>query len=137
VPPARSIVDPIYAAIENHEKRDRAWHDLEATVDEAGLRAVKQRDVDRASAAAENAAWKMARTKPSTAPGAAALLEYVTTGPITGLFELGETHDASGGWCIRRSAPRSRGIDLIVSVDPADVRLWRIVSRRAHRIARR
>ena len=33
----------------------------------------------------------MARTKLITAAGAAALLEYVTTGPITGLFELGET----------------------------------------------
>jgi hypothetical protein len=34
----------------------------------------------------------MARTKPSTAAGAAALLEYITTRPTTGLFELGETH---------------------------------------------
>jgi hypothetical protein len=33
----------------------------------------------------------MARTEPSTAAGAAALLAYITTGPITGLFELGET----------------------------------------------
>jgi hypothetical protein len=34
----------------------------------------------------------MARTKPTTAAGASALLAYITTGPITGLFELGETH---------------------------------------------
>jgi hypothetical protein len=86
------VADPIFAAIENHKKLDRAWHDLAAALDEAGARAVKQRDVDRASDAAENAAWKMARTKPSTAAGASALLEYITTGPVTGLFELGETH---------------------------------------------
>ena len=35
----------------------------------------------------------MARTKPTIAAGASALLTYVATGPITGLFELGET-----GW---------------------------------------
>ena len=46
---------------------------------------------DRACDAAEKAAWKMARTKLVTAAGAAALREYVTTGPITGIFELGET----------------------------------------------
>jgi hypothetical protein len=34
----------------------------------------------------------MARTRASTAAGAAALLAYITTGPITGLSELGETH---------------------------------------------
>jgi hypothetical protein len=45
-----------------------------------------------ASDAAENAAWKMARTRPITAAGAAALLEYITTRPTTGLFELGETN---------------------------------------------
>jgi hypothetical protein len=33
----------------------------------------------------------MARTAPITAARAAELLEYITTGPITGLFELGET----------------------------------------------
>jgi hypothetical protein len=44
-----------------------------------------------ACAAAENAAWKMARTNPTTAAGTSALLTYITTRPITGLFELGET----------------------------------------------
>jgi hypothetical protein len=33
----------------------------------------------------------MARIKPTTAAGASALLAYITTGPVTGLFELGET----------------------------------------------
>jgi hypothetical protein len=75
----------------SHKKLDRAWLDLAAALEKAGVRAVEQRDVDRASDAAENAAWKMARTKPSTAPGASALLTYIATGPITGLFELGET----------------------------------------------
>jgi hypothetical protein len=80
-----SPADPIFAAIENHKKLDMAWLDLAAALDKAGVRAVKQRDIDRASDAAENAAWKMARTKPSTAAGASALLTYISTGPITGL----------------------------------------------------
>jgi hypothetical protein len=48
-------------------------------------------DFDRASDAEEKAAWKIARTPPTTAAGAAELLEYIAVGPITGLFELGET----------------------------------------------
>jgi hypothetical protein len=84
--------DPIFAAIENHKKLNRAWLDLEAALDDAGHQAVKQLEVDRAVAAAENAAWKMARTKPSTAAGASALLTYIAIGPTTGLFELGEMH---------------------------------------------
>ena len=80
--------DPIFEAIEKHKKRDRAFFDL-CQAEEAGL--ATQRYVDRASDAAENAAWKMARTKPSTAADASALLSYVATGPVTGLFELGET----------------------------------------------
>src|ERR1035438_4668393 len=87
--PARPIIDPIFEAIENHKKKDRAFFDL-CRAEEAGL--VTERDVDRASDAAENAEWKMAWTKPSTAAGASALLTYITTGPVTGLFELGETH---------------------------------------------
>lgn len=87
LPPARPIVDPIFAAIENHKRFDRAWLDLEASLNGEGVGAVKQRAHD----AAENAAWEMARTKPSTAAGASALLTYIATGPITGLFELGET----------------------------------------------
>jgi hypothetical protein len=86
--PARPIVDPSVAALDNHRKLDRTWLDL-CRAREAGL--VKQRDVDRASDAADKAAWKMARTKPLTAAGASALLTYITTGNITGLFELGET----------------------------------------------
>jgi len=85
-PPARP--DPIFAQIENHEKLDRAYFDL-CRAREAGL--AKEHDVDQAIDAAEKAAWKMARTKPSTAAGASALLTYITTGPVTGLFELGET----------------------------------------------
>jgi len=52
-------------------------------------------DVDRASDAAKSSLENGA-DKPITAAGAAALLEYITTGPITGLFELG---DLSGGSC--------------------------------------
>jgi hypothetical protein len=33
----------------------------------------------------------MAETKPTTTAGAATMLAYITTGAITGLFELGET----------------------------------------------
>jgi hypothetical protein len=82
--------DPIFAALENHKKRDRAWLDLEHAR-EARPRTVKRSDVDRASDAAEKAAWKMARTKPGTDAGAAAMLTYITTDKSTGFFELGET----------------------------------------------
>jgi hypothetical protein len=54
----------------NHKNLDKAWLDL--------LRAgAPQRDVDRASDAEEKAAWKIARTTPTTATGAAELLEYI------------------------------------------------------------
>jgi len=33
----------------------------------------------------------MSTTRPTTFAGAAALLEYITVRPVTGLFELGET----------------------------------------------
>jgi hypothetical protein len=94
LPPACSIVDSIFAELENHQKLDKAYLDL-CRAEEAGL--AKRREVQRAGDAAEKAAWKMARTKPSTAAGASALLAYITTGPITGLFELGETrwHEAA------------------------------------------
>lgn len=85
LPPA----DPIFAAIENHQRLDKACLGLEAA---CGSRDAIKRDLDRAHDAAENAAWEMARTKPTTAAGASALLTYIATGPITGLFELGETH---------------------------------------------
>jgi hypothetical protein len=102
-PPARPIVDPIFAAIENHKKLNRAWHDLcpvleAAELDEEGygprpaadLTALR-RNEDHAHVAAEEAAWKMARTKPTTVAGASAMLSFIATNPTNGLFELGET----------------------------------------------
>jgi hypothetical protein len=62
-----------------------------AKLEEAGSPGVTCRDVERAFEAAEEAAWRLAKTKPTTAAGAAAMLAYIATGPITGLFELGET----------------------------------------------
>lgn len=80
-----SSVDPIFAALDNHRKLDKATCDL--------VRAdAPEGDIKRTGDAAERAAWRMARTKPGTAAGAAALLAYITTGPITGLFTLGETY---------------------------------------------
>jgi hypothetical protein len=81
-------MDPIFVAIDSHKEFDRAFFD-QCRAEEAGL--AKQSEVDRASAAAEEAAWRMAETKPTTAAGASAMLTYITTGPVTGLFELGET----------------------------------------------
>jgi hypothetical protein len=81
---SRASLDPIFAAIGNRKKLDRAWLDLERAD-------TRQRDAGRAHTAAEKAAWKMARTKPTTAAGASELLTYITTRPLTGLFELGET----------------------------------------------
>jgi hypothetical protein len=77
------VDDPIFAEIENHKN-------LGLARSPAGWRTT-QRDVDRASDAEEKAAWKLARITPTTAAGAAELLEYIAAGPITGLFELGET----------------------------------------------
>jgi hypothetical protein len=80
--------DPAFAALDNHRKRDRAFLDL-CRAQEAGL--ATEIDVRRASDAADDAAWRLARTEPTTEAGASALLTYITTGPITGLFVLGET----------------------------------------------
>jgi hypothetical protein len=52
---------------------------------------VKRRDVDHASDAADRAAWRMAKTMPTTLAGAAALMAYIATDKSTGFFELGET----------------------------------------------
>jgi len=79
------VIDPIFAALENHQKLDQATGDLIQS-------GAQQCDIDRADAAAEKAAWKLARIKPATAAGAAAFAAYITTGPITGLFTLGETN---------------------------------------------
>jgi hypothetical protein len=87
--------DPIFAEIESCKKLDMAWLDLRpileaAEFEESADLAALRRNHDRAAAAAEKAAWKMARTKPTTAAGAAALLTYITTEPAVGLFDLGE-----------------------------------------------
>jgi hypothetical protein len=79
--------DPIFAALERHKELDRIFNDVSGAKDEGRA---KQRDVDRASAAAENAAWKMARTRPTTVTGASAMLSYVAIAPAVGLFDLGE-----------------------------------------------
>jgi hypothetical protein len=84
--------DPIFAAIDNHRKLDRLWLNLAHLEDASSPGASPSCAVERGSAIAEQAAWKLAKTKPTTAAGAAAMLAYITTGPITGLFELGETH---------------------------------------------
>jgi hypothetical protein len=74
--------DPIFALIRDHKRLDREWLALSGKGE--------QRDVvDRASDAADKAAWAMARTQPTTIAGASAWLAYVTTGPITGLLTLG------------------------------------------------
>jgi hypothetical protein len=86
--PPRSIADPIFAAIENHEKLDKTDMEMSRAYDEGR---VTQGDVDRAGTAAVQAAWAMAESEPTTAAGASAFLTYITTRPLTGLFELGET----------------------------------------------
>jgi hypothetical protein len=87
--PTKRKIDPIFAALERHKALDRIFNDVCGARDEGRA---KRCDVDRASDAAERAAWKMARTRPTTVAGASALLTYIATGPITGLFELGETN---------------------------------------------
>jgi hypothetical protein len=82
--------DPAFEAIDNHKNADKAFLAAAAALRRAGLTALR-RDYERASDAEDNAAWKLARTKATTAAGASALLTYIATEPITGLFELGET----------------------------------------------
>jgi len=84
VPALALPVDPIFAAIENHKKRNRAWFDLEQAA-EARPRSVKRSDVSRVSVAATQAAWRMARTRPTTVAGAAAMLAYIapTRSPVS------------------------------------------------------
>jgi hypothetical protein len=86
-----TVFDPIFTAIENQRRLNEAWLHTAARADRTGNRVAKKADIDRDADAAEMAAWEMARTEPQTATGAAAMLSYITTGPITGLFELGET----------------------------------------------
>jgi hypothetical protein len=88
--------NPIFPRIEMHRKLDRAYLRL-AALEEAGLDCVTEADLERASDALERAAWKMARTKPTTVAGASAMLTYITTGNTTGLFTLGEQqwHEAA------------------------------------------
>jgi hypothetical protein len=103
---ARSKADPSLAAIEHHQRLDRAYLDLCAALDRAGLLDVRQYDVDRAIDAEQSAAWKMARTKPTTAAGASAMLTYIAVRPISGLFELGETrwHETAFRTCTKALA---------------------------------
>src|ERR1700722_818142 len=74
-------------AIDGHKEFDRAFFD-QCCAEEAGP--ATRSEVARASDAAEKAAWKMARTKPTTA--ASAMLTCITTRPLTGLFTLGGAH---------------------------------------------
>jgi hypothetical protein len=87
---ARSVhstrMHPNFDAIDGHTEFDRAFFD-QCRAEEAGP--ATRSEVDRASDAAEKAAWKMVRTKPTTA--ASAMLICITTRPLTGLFTLGET----------------------------------------------
>jgi len=85
-----TLPDPAIAALDNHRKLERMWLDVE-NLEEMGLPSPTRCDVDRRHQAAEEAALKLAETKPTTVAGAAAMLAYITTGP-TGLFELGETY---------------------------------------------
>ena len=75
------------------QQRDGPDLNLRAWLDLAGRPKSDQRYIDEAHAAAESAAWQMARTEATTTEGAAEFLAYITVGSITGLFELGET-----GW---------------------------------------
>jgi hypothetical protein len=63
-----------------------------------------------------HAAWQMATTRPTTFAGAAALLEYITVRPVTGLFELGEV-----AW--HETAFRTVAAALVRLTGGADVRL--------------
>jgi hypothetical protein len=44
-----------------------------------------------ARSAAHAAAWKLAKTTPTTLAGASTMLAYITSAPAVGLFDLGES----------------------------------------------
>jgi hypothetical protein len=83
--------DPSIAALELHKKADQIFFKRASIADERPGNPPAERDKDRASAAAEHAAWELATTEPTTIAGAAALLRYIVDGPAVGLFDLGET----------------------------------------------
>jgi hypothetical protein len=80
--------DPTLAALKHHRKLRRTWVDTEQAKEEG--RAC-QCEVARAIEAEERAAWRLAKTKPTTVAGASALLNYIVDEPAVGMFELGET----------------------------------------------
>jgi hypothetical protein len=81
--------DPILLAIATHRRLDRAWRKRSRAADAAGIWHEKAPEIDLASDAAEEAAWKMARTTPTTTAGAAIMLNYIVSG-TNGLFDMDE-----------------------------------------------
>jgi hypothetical protein len=80
--------DPIVAALQRHKVLNRYFIQVSRAEEEG--RASKD-FLDRAGEAADEAAWRMAKTRPTTVAGASAMLTYIACDKSTGFFELGET----------------------------------------------
>jgi hypothetical protein len=82
--------DPIFTAIATLKRLDRKWLDMASGRDaatEAGASGPSESDVEAASDQALAAAWKMARTEPTTTAGAARMLRHLTKDPNYGLWD--------------------------------------------------
>jgi hypothetical protein len=80
--------DPVFPAIENHRRlKQLVLKDYRP--DAAGGNELQEK-IDIADRAAREAAWHLARAKPATVAGAAAMLRYVTAEPLVGLLDSGQ-----------------------------------------------
>lgn len=87
----RAKIDPSILALEQHRKADQVFFACARVADERRGDQKAERKMNLASDAADNLAWELAKTEPTTIAGASAVLNYIVDGPSVGLFDLGET----------------------------------------------
>lgn len=89
-------IDPFIAALATLKRLDRKWFNSAAAFDRAektgpkawvDAQSLTENDVEEASDQALAAAWKMARTEPTTTAGAAAMLRFLTRDEMYGVWQ--------------------------------------------------
>jgi hypothetical protein len=78
--------DPSIAKLEQHKRASQNFFKHAKVADERSGDVVAERDLDRASAAEEHAAWEFATTEPTIIAGSAEFLAYVVNEPVVGFF---------------------------------------------------
>ena len=84
-------IDPSILALERHRKADQVFFARARVADQRRGDQKAEQKMNLASDAADNLAWELATTEPTTIAGASAVLNYIVEGPAVGLFDLGET----------------------------------------------